>query len=523
MKKISILFLSAVVVLSGSSCKKYLDVNQNPNNATSSTPDLVLPQAITYTAANVSAYNDYGAEVGGFAANGGGYGGFGVEWTYDYTTNNHTNLWSSAYDLLEDLQFVLNNTAGMDNYAYFNAAAKVLKAYNTEMLVDQYNDIPYSQALLGETVLAPGYDKATVIYQNLADLCDSAISIINNAKSPTGLTAGTDPLFAGNMTLWKQLANTIKLRLMIRASSKMTFTNTSFSSDGFLTTDAIVNPGYALASGHVSPSWGTWVVGYTGSAANRAWIPAEFVYGFYNGTKLTDNGRGSVIFNGFPNTPVNQLGITVNVPNPQATAGTWYSGGGSTGTALGNASGVMKGPNMGEPIMLAAESYFLQAEAAVRGISTGSSLTAKQAFNDGILASFKYLYELPNLTMPQGMDYAADEATYLSDNVSSYLVNFDLATSTDQQTEAIITQKYIALNFIHSSEGWNEYRRTGYPKTSPVSLNNGYYSMVSTQSVSSRPDKLPSRLLYPNTEFLYNDAHVPQGISPFTSLIFWAK
>src|SRR5260221_7409448 len=76
MKKISILVLSAAIILSGSSCKKYLDVNSNPNQATSSTPTLVLPTTITYTASIASSYNDYGMEVGGYGTNGGGYGGF---------------------------------------------------------------------------------------------------------------------------------------------------------------------------------------------------------------------------------------------------------------------------------------------------------------------------------------------------------------------------------------------------------------------------------------------------------------
>jgi hypothetical protein len=222
----------------------------------------------------------------------------------------------------------------------------------------------------------------------------------------------------------------------------------------------------------------------------------------------------------FPSTPTNQLGVTPpnNTLTSPAPAGAWYSGGGS-GTSLGNAIGVMKGPNQGEPLMLAAESDFLQAEADVRGILSQNAATD---FNNGVLASFTYLYELPSTTVAPGMNPAIDDSAYMAENASSYLANFSLATTTAQQIEAIITQKYIALNFINGEEAWSEYRRTGYPANSPTILNNPYGSFTSTQSQATRPDHLPTRLPYPASEAATNATNVPQNISVYTSTIFWA-
>src|ERR1700748_1731616 len=112
MKKISILSIAAVFIVFTPSCKKYLNINTNPNQATTSTPEAILPQAITYTAANVSSYNDYGAQLGGFMANAGGYGGFGSNWTYDFSPNDYSGLWSSTFDVLNDLQSVINISEG---------------------------------------------------------------------------------------------------------------------------------------------------------------------------------------------------------------------------------------------------------------------------------------------------------------------------------------------------------------------------------------------------------------------------
>jgi len=172
------------------------------------------------------------------------------------------------------------------------------------------------------------------------------------------------------------------------------------------------------------------------------------------------------------------------------------------------------------PLVTAAESSFLQAEAQVRGIISGDP---EASFNAGILASFTYLYELPDdATIGSGLDPATDFADYQTANAASYLVNWSLATTDDKKIEAIITQKYIAVNMINSQEGWNEYRRTGYPVSS-TSTNDPNLSMVSTLSQSTHTDKLPTRILYPASEYSYNAANVPTGISPYSSTIFWAK
>jgi hypothetical protein len=175
----------------------------------------------------------------------------------------------------------------------------------------------------------------------------------------------------------------------------------------------------------------------------------------------------------------------------------------------------MKGPDAAFPLFTAAESYFLQAEAALVG---GFGITgAKALFEDGIKASFEYLYQLPDGTVSGDPD--GDASDYIADN-DTYIVQYDLATTPEQQLEAIITQKYIAMNFVHSHEGWNEYRRTGYPA---LEAGDGHSTFASPTSLSTRADKLPTRILYPSSEIQYNGANVPGSINPYSSLIFWAK
>lgn len=530
MKKL-IFYIAAGMLVLGSSCKKYLDINENPNSATTATPEVVLPQAIVYTASAISTYNNYGSQLAGYSANAGGYGGFGTSVTYGFSNSTFSNLWTVSYDVLNDFQWVKLNTDANPDYGYFNGAARIMKVFNFQMLVDTYNDIPYKDALKGVEELTPGYDKAEAVYADLAVQLDSAIAIIaatedrqheSTTSNVKDLDGSTDPMFHGDMELWKQLANTIKLKLMVRARGKVTFSNTAFDAAGFLEEDAIVNPGYVRDNGKQNPAWNTWVFSYTGEAGNKAWVPTKFIHAFYDGQKLTDP-RGEVIYYDFPNTAVNQLGFeSVNVPSSPA-GSAWLSGvnsgsSRSSGSA-GGSIGIFKAPTWGEPILLAAESYFLQAEAAVRGIITGGN--AKALFDEGVQASFNYLYKKPDGTFDDDYDPAAGFTSYLASNSASYLVHFELAAGVEQQVEAIITQKYVALNFIHGHEAWNEYRRTHYPKI-VNSSSNAVLTFASLQSQSTRSDKLPTRVLYPSTEASNNSTNMPKGISPYTSLIFWA-
>ncbi|MEY4278703.1 MAG: hypothetical protein RL377_707 [Bacteroidota bacterium] len=524
MKKITAIILSGVMLIA-SSCSKQLDINANPNSATSATPELILPQALNYTAGLLNSFNTYGAQVGGYAANAGGYGGFGTAFTYNFASGDYGGLFTSSYDLLEDYQSIINQSQGVATNNYFNAIGKIMKSLHFQLLVDTYNDVPYSQALQGASVLSPRYDAAADIYKDLAIQLDSAITLINAGSSVVGIktpSATQDGLFGGNMTKWKQLANTVKLRILVRGNGKVTFANSTFSSDGFLTTDALINPGYTRDNGKQNPKWNTWGWSYTGAAGNKAWMPTTFAKAFYDGVKLVDYGRGRALYYNFPSTSTNQLGQETNstvtiAPSPEGSF--WYPSSSRVGTSAGNATGALKGPNAGMPLITAAESYFLQAEGVLKGIVTG---TAATLYNNGITASFRYLYALPDGTFGTLVP-ATDAATYLTDNASSPLVNFSLATTPAQQLEAIITQKWIALNFVNSDQAWNDYRRTGYPTLVNTPGASATQTFASKYSESTRPDHLPTRILYPPSEGAYNSANVPKGISPFTSLIFWAQ
>ncbi|RZK55305.1 MAG: SusD/RagB family nutrient-binding outer membrane lipoprotein, partial [Pedobacter sp.] len=182
------------------------------------------------------------------------------------------------------------------------------------------------------------------------------------------------------------------------------------------------------------------------------------------------------------------------------------------------ARGLLKSRVMGLLFFSSAETHFLLAEAALKGhVLSGSALTN---FESGIKASYNYLNKSGTVTTSST---AAVLDTYLNtyktNNSTSYLVNYNLATTDAERLEAIITQKYIALNFVNGFEAWQEYKRTGFPRVSGTAATTTF---ASTQSVGTTPDRLPVRSLYPTTEYNLNPNVPPAAsIDAFTTKIFW--
>ncbi|MBE8713128.1 SusD/RagB family nutrient-binding outer membrane lipoprotein [Sphingobacterium hungaricum] len=528
MKFKNIKYLSiALLAFAATSCEKVLDINDNPNSPTESTPQLVLPQAVVATARQVPSFNTYGAQIVGYFANGGGVSGWGSIISYNFTTTNFNGLWSSSYDILNDLKFVKDKTTDIDALKDFYFASEIFSVYNYLNLVDTYNEVPYSEALQGASFLTPKYDKAEDIYKDLGDRLDAAIEFFKTNEISSQF-AGADILFNSSeddyelkdqSENWAKFANTIKLRMLLKAKDKVAFTKTALDDIGFLTFDAIVNPGFAKDDGKQNPMWNSWAYNFAGTAVGAAsqYAITPYIRGYYDGSKISDVGRANLTYKTGITIPVNQLGYQQSDAGRGQAPSSWFRG---TNATNYEGKGILKGPTAGQPIMLASESYFLQAEAALKGLIAGSVNTL---FESGIKASYIYL----NINENDDIVTSANPDTYLAGykttNVNSRLVNIDLATTTEQRLEAIITQKYIAANMLFGHESWNEYRRTGYPVNVGVpSVANRAVNFVSITSEATAADKLPTRILYPNTEFNYNQANVPT-IDKYTSKIFWAK
>lgn len=539
-----------ILAIAGSSCKKnYLDLVANPNVPSAASPNLLLSGALKTSAGIVNgstgitnysgvaySYVMY-ANWGGYMSQSTGYQPFVALEQYQFTTSSY-DVWTAPYLNLSNYQTLQSSTTE----PYYVAIAKIMSAYIYEGLVDNYNNVPYSNGLKGTANVNPAYDNGSAIYDDLLKQLDAAITMIKGAPATALNPTSADVMFGGNMTSWVKFANTLKLRLALRQTNVTAKTAAlkaavaATESEGYLdgTLAATVNPGYTNSDangGQQSPLWLLYGLTQSGTsqAGNAQYQANSFLADFFGGNK---DPRLIRVYSGSATagaaTATNLLpGASLNT-YPDATGNvvavvstTFGDSQPPTGTVLGTPNkgitpskvgpGILKSASMPAVIMSSAEALFLQAEAAKDGYITGDD---QALYNAAITASFVDLNaQVVTLNGTNPPTVLAPEASaavfYGAGGAYAYP-----AGGTDAQKEtAIITQKWAALAITGSLEGFNEIRRTGIPNV-PTSIYPG----------ANAPNQI-TRIFYPFIEYSTNAANVgAQGtIDKFTSKIFWAK
>jgi len=170
-KKAVIIFSGIVMTVS---CKKYLDINQDPDRIPAS--NAPIPQLLTSAEMNLAfeggsdlfRYTSLIAQqMSGQASQ--------PNQTYEYdryniTGSDQNNVWGSMFaQTLNDLELIIQQSSanGSPNYS---GVAKILKAYEYSLAVDTWGDVPYSEAQQLDKNTAPHYDDDATIYPKLIQL-----------------------------------------------------------------------------------------------------------------------------------------------------------------------------------------------------------------------------------------------------------------------------------------------------------------------------------------------------------------
>lgn len=201
--------LIAIIVLPFSACDDYLDINVDPNRVTDVTLNALLPTAIEstsdahYTAANTTCRITQ--QIGSY---------FGYP---DILEMN--SLWSGIYlGSLSNLDKIVSK-ATAQNAPHYSGIGKVLQALNLGLLTDNWEAVPYSEAILGSDNFKPVYDSQETNYNTINSLLDSAISDLS-ASSSVFKPSSDDLAYKGNISRWLKLAYTLKARYAIHLSNK---------------------------------------------------------------------------------------------------------------------------------------------------------------------------------------------------------------------------------------------------------------------------------------------------------------
>lgn len=405
---------------------------------------------------------------------------------------------------LKDLTQIIGKGIATNSPGVY-APAYALRTLVFSFVTDSWGDIPYSQALKGDSVgssLTPVYDKQKDIYTDFFAVLDKASKDLSGAANALG---GADPIFGGSPASWQKFINSLRLRLAIRVSS--------------------VDP--ALASAQISAARSA-PGGLILTNADNAYFPwpGDGIYNnpWADNLGARDDWRMSdrlvnimnalsdprlpiyaqptqddpTIYRGSPN---GVLPMPPNMPNRSSTSRPgiiFYKGATVYGPTFGGAGG-----SLPTSILTAAEVNFTLAEAAEKGLG---GLTAGQAaayYNAGISASLN-----------QWNDLAASSGQSISQTaMDAYLANPSVVYQGGVAgLRQIATQKYIAL-YTDGATSWFEWRRTCVPNT-----------------IVPGPDAtltyVPRRLEYPTTEATANGdalkaAIAVQGPDNLGTKVWW--
>ena len=220
MRNIKYIILGCLLVLGSTSCKKWLNVNSDPEHPSNLTvsPQNKLPwieHFFTYTAGvtNFRSAN----QAGVFYSATGSANALSVTWTA--TSGNVTPYQTWFDEVASNLPDMYNSAKAVNAY-YYMAASDVFSAMGFMEMLDLYGEMPYTQAL-NPTIPSPKYDDGKTIYNGCMAKLNEAISLFGQAQPATAPSfASGDMWLQGNPAQWIKFCWGLKARYMLKLSKK---------------------------------------------------------------------------------------------------------------------------------------------------------------------------------------------------------------------------------------------------------------------------------------------------------------
>lgn len=349
----------------------------------------------------------------------------------------------------------------------------LLEIYAYHVLVDQFGDTPYSEALMGAENSRPAYDDALTIYQDLITRLNTVITDLDDSFSGFG---DADILYNDDIVLWKKFAASLKLRIALRMADVPSMNSSAMVSQALSTgvftdqSESAIFHFYGIAP-YVNPYYQAFVLN-----ARKDFCPTNTIIDMMN---TLNDPRRAIWFTEYP------AGTYTGLPYGK-------SGSSSYSKFSHIADNIRIDPEYPAVVMDYVEVEFLLAEAAARNL--GGVTGAATHYNNAILASMAYW----------GVS-DADAATYLARPDVAY------ATATGTYKQKIGTQKWLGL-FDRGVEGWAEWRRLDYP--------------ILTVPPGLTYDDIPVRMPYPFNEnkmnkVNYDAASEAIGGDEVSTKLFW--
>ncbi len=469
--KFLILFLTGLFV---ASCAEDLDINVDPNT----------PGEINAGLALTSAEATLAAVAGGEFMN---LGGFYAQYhtqapsasQFENIDSNNLNTayantpWTQLYSgVLTDLKYVTEESTAAGDTATL-LMAEVLRGYTYQMLTDLFGDVPYTEALQDGNI-TPSVTPGEEIYADVISRIDAAVAAYE--ANPTESEAGAqDVLFDGDMDMWIQFANTLKLRMYIRMAYTPQANPTAvlaLVNEGNFLTEDVKFALFAESTGKRNPFYEVFLSQTGLGDINH--IASNTLHDFYT---ENDDPRLEAAYRA-------------------STTGTYTSISQGTGNDFNNTAISYARPNVGPTtpvfLMTVSESNFLQAEALIR---YNGGTGAKEKYDAGVAASFATYTADFGLTGASAADFTGAGDVY----------EYQAGGGVEAEVRQVIIQKWAAMPYVNNIEAYIESTRTKYPEvveegTEDYAIGNRIPSSISILQGTT----IPSILFYPDSETTRN-------------------
>ena len=494
--------LIPLVGLLAISCKKFLDINTDPNNPTTIEVSKLLPttQRTLGDALSMDEQNGGLSEVLAVYTHQMStrespdkYGVTGADvslqtaWSKLFSSTANPGTTFPVYGVLQNLEDIIAKSTEAGNLVYAGIA-KILKAYTYSVAVDVFGDVPYSEAnKLKAGILHPKFDDDASIYESLFPLINEGIADLNNTTAPNNQEPGADDLiYGGDVDLWIKAANTIKLKLytQIRKVKNVSAEVNALISGGNLisnTSESFLipygpngatddrNPGFydyfaTQRSNHVSPWFYEILKGYNPNIFKNNPDPRlkYYIYNQVNATQPSRDGNQTEYRDGpFVSIYFGSVGPdrdrtqqnTISLFGIYPVGGKYDDG---SATIASASSGTGAAPYR---LITYADRLYLEAELINTGVITGDAKAKLAAAMD---ESFKQVdYVITNFVNPSQNVPALFGTAAVATYTDKVLVEYD-AASPAKKLEIIMTQKW--LSSVGSAvDQYTDIRRTGYP------------------------------------------------------------
>ncbi len=483
-----------VFLLGATGCEDYLDINEDPDNANDAAPYQLLPGTqvwMGFTMANnlnrltetlVQRITNSRYEF--YSLNGG----------------EVDNDWDRTYRTLLNIEDIIEKAEanGDLNYA---GVAKLEKAYIYSVLVDLFNDVPFSEASQGAGNFSAKFDDAAEIYDQLFLLIDEAIANLEEEDQVALGGAGDDLIYNGDEEDWISMGNSLKLKMY----NQIRLVDPQRAAQGISALlaepTALINsnaenfelPFFESTSpNNLNPYYQTFYV-----TKDENFISTKFD----SLLSANEDPRYPYLIyhqdgDFYGRAPGDGITIRGNDANIRSIYGV-YPAGGIYDDGSAESVAADEGPGDAPMRMITYPMVkFVEAEAqlTLEGVSGDPAV----AFEQALRASFAEM--MAYSTTRQSPALAQDAIDlYVSSRVNA----FKEAETVREKLEILITEKYVAL-IGNGIESYNDYRRTGFPVLAKAITPEGPF---------------PLRLPYSATELEANPNAPDQPLD--TTPIFW--